>query len=190
MLTTKLFTGPLRATNRRLRFFASSAIAVTIGAAAIIHTASSSAMPPQRSHDAQRVYVAHTTDGDTITIRRNHRLVSVRLIGVDTPETKKPASPVECFGPEASKFTAAAVRSRWVWLQTDPAVGHHDRYGRELAYIWSDSDTLLNLALIAEGYGRAFAFNNQRYQYRSAFESAELHAKAERRGLWGTCAAR
>lgn len=138
---------------------------------------------------AERVYVSHVADGDTITIRRSdQRQAKVRLIGVDTPETKKPYTAVQCYGPQATAFTTTTVRHQWVWIEHDPTVDTTDRYGRELAYVWIDDHRLLNQELIAGGYGRQYAYNDQHYHYRPAFENAETAARDNHRGLWRTCA--
>ena len=132
--------------------------------------------------------VVHVSDGDTVTVRRDHQLVSVRLIGVDTPETKRPDTAVQCFGPEASRFTTSLAQGRQVWLERDSVAGTTDRYGRELAYVWIDGRVLLNEALITQGFGREYAYRNQNYAYRNAFRDAEMSAQATGAGLWGACA--
>jgi hypothetical protein len=67
----------------------------------------------------------HVVDGDTLVLQNDER---VRLIGVDTPETKHPTKPVEPFGPEASSFTKRAVEGKLVRLKFDRE--KRDRYQR------------------------------------------------------------
>ena len=133
--------------------------------------------------------VVHVSDGDTVTIRDGARRQSVRLIGVDTPEVKKPHSPVQCYGPEASAFTRRALLNREVWLEQDAVAGVEDRYGRALRYVrvGGRDGELFELALLREGYARQYAFANQRYRYRATFEAAESAAKAARIGMWSAC---
>src|SRR5215475_9713406 len=75
--------------------------------------------------------VVHTIDGDTVDVRLvNGRIERVRILGADTPETKDPRKPVQCYGPEASAFTHAQLLNRRVRLETDAEV--RDKYGRLL----------------------------------------------------------
>lgn len=83
----------------------------------------------------------------------------MRLIGVDTPETKHPNKPVEYFGKEASAFTKRMAEGKRVKLEYDDAnkhLGHKNRYGRTLAYIFLEDGTLVNAAIIRQGYGHAY----------------------------------
>src|SRR3954449_10778813 len=79
-----------------------------------------------------RAYVTRTIDGDTIEVRLEGELEDVRYIGVDTPETVKPDTPVQCFGERASHFNRGLVTHRWVRLIF--GVERRDVYGRLLAY--------------------------------------------------------
>lgn len=69
-----------------------------------------------------------------------------------------------------------------MWLEADPVAGDTDRYGRQLAYVWL-GDRLVNYELISMGAGSAYAFNDQRYRYREAFETAEQSAKDAGAGM-------
>jgi micrococcal nuclease len=135
------------------------------------------------------VAVTRVIDGDTIVVRTttgDDR--TVRLIGVDTPETVKPGAPVDCFGPQASEYTTAMLTGRSVRLETDPATGDTDRYGRHLAYVWTVHDQrLFNLALIDAGAAREYTYQGTRYRYRDTFRNAERTAQSKDFGLWGTC---
>lgn len=146
------------------------------------------AAPTQRpSWAAGPLEVAFVTDGDTIGVRDGDGVRRIRLIGVDTPETKKPGVRVQCWGPQASANTRALLAGGQVWLEADPVAGPRDKYNRELAYVWSDQMTLINLEIIAAGHGREMAYRNQEYRYRSAFSSAQDQARTHHRGLWGNC---
>jgi micrococcal nuclease len=111
---------------------------------------------------------------------------TVRLIGVNTPETKAPNKPVECFGPEASARTSDLLGDdAIVRLERDQAT--RDRYGRLLAYVYRVSDGLfINLSLVAEGFGRAMPFDDTP-TFHAQFAEAELTARTARLGLWGAC---
>lgn len=135
------------------------------------------------------VTVTRVIDGDTIVVRTTGGADrTVRLIGVDTPETVKPGAPVDCFGPQASEYTAALLAGRSVRLETDPAAEDTDRNGRQLAYVWTVRDQrLFNLALIQAGAAREYTYRNTQYRYRDTFRAAERTAQAKDFGLWGTC---
>ena len=74
--------------------------------------------------------VERVIDGDTIQVRFEGKSYTVRLIGVDTPETVHPTRAVQYFGQEASAFTKAALEGKTVLLQKDRTGDTVDRYGR------------------------------------------------------------
>ena len=93
-------------------------------------------------------------DGDTIIVNIAGVKERVRLIGVDTPETKHPRKPVQRFGKEASMFTANMVEGKKVRLEFDQ--NQRDRYKRLLAYVYLEDGTFLNAEIIKQGYGHAY----------------------------------
>ena len=99
--------------------------------------------------------VERVIDGDTIHVRVEGKRYTVRLIGVDTPETKHPTKPVQYFGREASDFTKAALEGKTVMLQKDRTGDTVDRYGRWLRYVLLDGDNF-NARLIRDGYAHAY----------------------------------
>ena len=108
-----------------------------------------------RQPKAQYRMVRRVVDGDTLVLENGER---VRLIGVDTPETKHPKKPVEYFGKEASRFTRKMVEGKRVRLEFDQAnayTGHKDKYRRTLAYVFLEDGTFLNAEIIKQGYGHA-----------------------------------
>ena len=135
------------------------------------------------------VTVTRVVDGDTIEVAGPDGATStVRLIGVDTPETVKPNAPVECFGPQASEYTSTILTGRAVRLEHDQTVGDTDRYDRTLAYVWTVQDRrLFNLALIEAGAAREYTYDRTRYRYRNVFRAAQTDAQRDRHGLWGHC---
>ena len=127
-------------------------------------------------------YVQRVVHGDTLMLGTGER---VRLIGVDTSETKRPNKPVEYFGKEASAFTQRLAEGKRVKLDYDQAnnhLGHKDQYGRTLAYIFLEDGTLLNAEIIRQGYGHAFT----RYPFSrmEEFRRLEREAREQGRGLW------
>jgi micrococcal nuclease len=129
--------------------------------------------------------VVRVVDGDTVAVRIGSREETVRLIGIDTPETVDPRSPVECFGQEASDRTKALLPAgTGVRLVAD--VEPRDRYDRLLAYVYRDDGTFVNLALVEDGYASVATFPPN-VAHTSEFTAAAGRARAEGRGLWGSC---
>jgi micrococcal nuclease len=127
--------------------------------------------------------VIATIDGDTFDVRIGDRVERVRIIGADTPETKDPRKPAQCFGPEASAHTQARLLGRKVTLETDAEP--RDKYGRLLAYVYVGGvrfdDELLRL-----GYARLLIIPPND-EHGRALARATLEAQRARRGLWGSC---
>lgn len=129
-------------------------------------------------------------DGDTLDIAfdvEGRAVVErVRLIGVDTPETKKPNTPVECFGPEASARLAVLLPVG-SYVVADRDVEARDDYGRLLAYVRRAGDgVLVNETLVREGFARTL-FIAPNLTLESVLLAAERAARAEGRGLWSAC---
>lgn len=126
--------------------------------------------------------VVRVVDGDTVVLAG---LGSSRIVGVDTPETVKPDTPVECFGPRASAFSkhllGAAGRVRY-----RVAVEPVDAYGRRLVYLWLPDGRFFNALLVRRGLARTLPFPpNTRYA--PLFQRLAERAARRGRGLWGRC---
>ena len=102
------------------------------------------------------VNVVHVVDGDTVVVDDGHGSETVRLLGVDTPETVHPQKPVEYFGKEASAFTKRMAEGQLVRLERDLSNADRDPYGRLLRYVYLEDGRLLNAEIIAQGYGFAY----------------------------------
>jgi micrococcal nuclease len=136
--------------------------------------------PPPRSATA---YVLRAVDGDTIEVLVDGQREDVRYIGVDTPETVKPGTPVQCFGPQAHRFNARLVTHKRVRLVF--GVERRDVYGRLLAYVYL-GDRLVNAEIARRGLARTLTIPpNDRYAGR--FERLQIAAARAGRGLWGAC---
>jgi micrococcal nuclease len=131
--------------------------------------------------------VTHITDGDTIEVDMAGTTEKIRMIGVDTPETKKPNAPVQCFGPQASDFTKQTLTGKNVRLEADPTNDNRDRYGRLLRYVYLEDGTLHQEALIAQGY--SFAYTVFTFQKAEPFTRLQREAQQAKRGLWAACTA-
>ena len=125
-------------------------------------------------------------DGDTLSVRVDGREETIRLIGVDTPETVHPTKPVQCWGPEASSHTKSSFPpGTRVYLARDMEA--RDRYGRFLAYVYRASDNLfLNMDLVEQGWGRAYPYEPNT-SLSTDFARAEYAASTNQRGLWAHC---
>lgn len=126
-------------------------------------------------------------DGDTIVVRVAGHEERIRYIGVDTPETVKPDTPVQCYGPAAHELNARLLGAAGapVTLRLDREL--RDRYGRLLAYVYRARDGLLvNARLVAEGAARTLTISPNTAL---AGPLARLQQGARRagRGLWGAC---
>jgi micrococcal nuclease len=137
------------------------------------------------SNDPGLYAVTKFDDGDTIVVDMNGHAETVRFIGVDTPETHRPNTPVQCYGPEASAFTKSYVGTQRVRLQADPLDTNRDRYGRLLRYVYLADGTLVEDQLLKGGY--AFAYTQFPFEKKSKFVAEESSAKAAGKGLWSAC---
>ena len=136
--------------------------------------------PPPRSATA---YVRRAVDGDTIEVLIGGEREDVRYIGVDTPETVKPGTPVQCFGPRAHRFNARLVTHRRVRLVF--GVERRDVYGRLLAYVYLGG-RFVNAELARRGLARTLTIPpNDRFARR--FKRLQSAAARAGRGLWGAC---
>ncbi|MBS1888814.1 MAG: thermonuclease family protein [Actinobacteria bacterium] len=132
--------------------------------------------------------VERAVDGDTLEVAlARGGTETVRVIGVDTPETVKPDTPVQCFGPRASAFEHRTVEGRRVRLLT--GVEPRDFYGRLLAYVWVEGrprERFLEDELLRRGLARTLTFHpNDRFAAR--FETLEQKAATAGKGLWNAC---
>ncbi|MDQ0896303.1 MULTISPECIES: stalk domain-containing protein [unclassified Paenibacillus] len=125
--------------------------------------------------------VSSVVDGDTIKIDWNGKTESIRLIGVDTPETEHPNKPVQEYGKEASEFTKAQLTGKTVYVEVD--VDQRDRYGRLLGYVYTEDSVMFNARLVAEGYGQVATFPPN-VRWVELFKSLQTSARNNSLGLW------
>lgn len=129
--------------------------------------------------------IVSVVDGDTIVLSVQNQTETVRLLGIDTPETVHPTRPIECFGPEASAFTKATLeKGSVVKLVRD--VEPRDRYQRLLVYLFLTDGTLFNQLLIDRGLARTLSIEPNT-AFASQFASHESSARNRRVGLWLYC---
>jgi endonuclease YncB( thermonuclease family) len=129
--------------------------------------------------------VTQVEDGDTITVNMNGKNERVRFIGIDTPETKDPRKPVQCFGRAASNFANQLFSEGHVRLESDPLSSNRDRYNRLLRYVYLPDGRLAQKEIIIEGYG--FAYTSFPFTKSSEFLNYQKEAREQNRGLWNAC---
>jgi micrococcal nuclease len=130
---------------------------------------------PVSSASAQ--LVTRVVDGDTLVVSG---VGTVRLIGVDTPETVDPRQPVQFFGKEASEFTRRMAQGQVVRLEFDHQ--RTDKYQRTLAYVYLPDGRFLNAEIVKQGYGHAYV--QYPFEYLDQFRGYEREAREAGRGLW------
>lgn len=129
--------------------------------------------------------VTRVIDGDTLDVDAGGHTQRVRVLGIDTPETKKPGEPVDCFGPEATARTEALLPAGTpVTLVTDDTADHIDDYGRALRHVTTETGDNLGEVLIAEGYAETTTFP---HALTSDYSAAENAARDKLTGLWAAC---
>lgn len=138
--------------------------------------------------EAQEIFkVIKVIDGDTIvTDIRGHK-ETVRLLGVDTPESVDPRKPVQCFAKEATNKLKSFVDGKSVILVDDRTQGNRDKYKRLLRYVYlpDSKRTFVNGEMIKQGY--AFSFREYPTKMLDKFNSFEKNAREHSLGLWGSC---
>ncbi len=140
-------------------------------------------LPPNLQPGTYRVL--QIDDGDTIIVDMNGIEEKIRFIGVDTPETKDPRKPVQCFGHAATAFTKNLIGDNPVRLEADPTNTNRDRYNRLLRYVYLPDGTLVNGEIIRQGYG--FAYVSFPVQKMEEFRALQVEAREQNRGLWAGC---
>ncbi len=130
--------------------------------------------------------VVEVVDGDTIEVEIDGDVERVRLIGIDTPETKHPRKPVECYGPEASAFTATLLPVGTEILIERDLVGRDD-YGRMLGYVHAIGTGLfVNREIVRRGYAVPLTIEPNS-TYSRAFAEDAREAERENLGIWAEC---
>jgi len=127
--------------------------------------------------------VVQVVDGDTVKVEIDGKTETVRIIGIDTPETKHPTKGVEPWGPEASEFTKSKVEGKEVKLEYD--IQSHDMYGRRLAYVYLSDGSMLNALLVKEGLARVATFPPN-VKYVDLFTHLQAKARELKMGMWST----
>lgn len=137
-------------------------------------------------YDKQPAMVIKVVDGDTIAVSINGQNETIRMIGINTPETVDPRKTVECFGIEASNKAKEYFKNNdyKVWLEEDPAQGDRDKYQRLLRYVFSENGTQdYGFTMIKTGYAYEYTYSTQ-YKYQADYKDAQTYAQNNKLGLW------
>lgn len=155
----------------------------------VLNTKDQNIIEDQTSEQKKYYTVIDVVDGDTIKVVIDGKLETLRLIGLDTPETVDPRKTVQCFGKEASAKAVELLLNQKVWLESDTSQGVRDKYNRLLMYVYRDDGLLYNKWMIENGYAHEYTYQQVPYRYHAEFNQAELDAKLGQRGLWSpqTC---
>lgn len=130
--------------------------------------------------------ILRVVDGDTVDIVDDVRgRLRVRLLGIDTPETKKPGFTVGCWGPEATQFAEISLTGQRMAMITDPTQDAHDRYGRTLAYLVKADGWNYSVEAARAGAAKSYVYHKKPVSEYAAIAAAEQEAIAAKRGLWG-----
>jgi micrococcal nuclease len=135
--------------------------------------------------------VASVVDGDTFKVRSKGHLTTVRMVGIDTPETRHPSKPIQCYGPSATREARNLLKvGRSVRLVSDSTQDTRDRYGRFLAYVYlpgrSGAKGSVNYTLVARGAAKVYVYSGKPFLFAPAFRRAQTTARSVLTGLWGT----
>ncbi|KAA6446903.1 thermonuclease family protein [Bacillus swezeyi] len=126
-------------------------------------------------------HVIHVIDGDTIQVRLANKTEKIRMILVDTPETKHPTKPVQPFGIEAANYTTEQLEGKDVKIEL--GTKDRDSYNRILAYVYLNSGEMFNKLLIKKGFARVAIFPPNT-KYVDEFLKIEEEAKSKKVGIW------
>jgi endonuclease YncB( thermonuclease family) len=146
---------------------------------------------PQPAATRRSARIVRVIDGDTLRVRLSSgRQITVRLIGIDTPETKRPGVAVECGGTAASAYMRRIAfqrnRGRRVTVVSDPSQDTTDRYGRTLAYLDAGGKGDLGRLMLRAGWAAVYVFEDPFARF-ARYQTAANQAQARRVGVWNRC---
>jgi micrococcal nuclease len=130
--------------------------------------------------------VLRVIDGDTVEVAYKGRTESVRVIGIDTPETVDPSGPVECWGPRASAEAERFLAGERVQLRFDKSQGRRDTYDRLLAHVVVPGGGDFGQWMISRGHAAEYTYDTA-YNRQGRYTAAEAEARAAARGLRAAC---
>jgi micrococcal nuclease len=165
----------------------SRSIAFLVAAAAAIALSLATRAGPDRAG----ARIERVIDGDTLRVSVDGRSRAVRLLGIDTPETHRPGTPVECGGLQATaRMQALAPPGTQVRLFSDPGQDRVDRYGRLLAYVRLPSGRFAEDAQLEAGWATVYVYAGRPVALYPRFRREQDAARAGAHGVWGSCGGR
>ena len=144
--------------------------------------------------DIETVEIASIVDGDTIKVYLDGERYTIRMVGIDTPESGHPDPEKNTvYGQKASEYAKQILsKGQTVYLSKD--ISDKDKYDRLLRYVWLEKPTdtkdeteirekMYNAKVVLDGYANVheYAPNNTLYPL---FLTFEAEAEKENRGLW------
>ena len=152
--------------------------ATAFSATTVPTTTTTTDAPTHQAYKVKRV-----VDGASFVTLVDGKELTVRLIGVDTPEPSDPQEAVADYGEQSLRFVKDMLGGRSVFLEYEPGSARLDKAGRTLAYVYRSPDRLfVNQEIIRQGYGHTYA--KYPFKHLEAFRSHERAAKEAGKGLW------
>lgn len=132
--------------------------------------------------------VVNVTDGDTFKVMVDGKTETVRMVGINSPETVDPRKSLECFGTEASNKLKSLLENQEVQLESDSTQSDRDKYNRLLRFVVVNNEDI-GLKMIQEGYAYEALYSSTPHRLREAYVQAQKIAESEQKGLWaeGAC---
>ena len=138
----------------------------------------------QKTQDSMMYVVTRVVDGDTLIVEdKSAASDTVRLIGINAPESVDPRRKVECFGKEASLELKRLVEGKYIRMEKDLSQQDKDRFQRLLRYVYLEDGAMINKTMIENGYAYEYTYKVA-YIYQNEFKKAEKEAQVRGRGLW------
>ncbi|SHQ46007.1 thermonuclease family protein [Mycobacteroides abscessus] len=130
--------------------------------------------------------VVKVVDGDTADIQSQARgRLRIRIVGINTPEVKKPGYSVGCGGPEASNFAKELLAGQQVTVVLDPSQDAHDRWGRTVAALFLADGRNFSVESAAAGHAHSYVYNRRPSRWAEEIRAAEQRAREASKGFWG-----
>ena len=133
---------------------------------------------------SQYYNVDRVIDGDTFVVDIEGKKETVRVLGINAPETVDSRKPVECFGKEASLEAKNILENKKVRLETDPSQSVFDKYGRLLAYVFVSDGIFFDEYMVEKGFAFEYTFKGMSYKYQKDLKEKERLARMNNVGLW------
>lgn len=170
--------------DRRLRGLSSAVALLALLLSLALVLPASAVEPPERDFTDQVCYrVTRVIDGDTLELVMGGREVTVRLIGIDTPERAQRGRDAEPFSREATEVLRRLCGGTSVYLEYDPLCARKDRYGRTLAHLFRAPDGLwINLEMVRSGMSAVY--DKYPFSYADLFRAGEAEAREAKLGRW------